>query len=389
MISSDQLSSDQTFALKILRDFSTKGYQKTRPFMTLGGYAGTGKTTVIRCLIEQLEDLGLRVAVIAFTGKAASVLRKKGVTQAQTMHSLMYKPILDKDGNLIGFRKKSTLLMNDEDEDSQPDVVVVDEASMVDVELNKDLLSFNIPVIYVGDPGQLPPVGDSPNLLARCDFVLERIHRQAQNSPIIQFSLDVRRNNWDEWGYGQHKHFEDSFVSIIDKKNPMNQEGIDSLLQQADQVIVPFNRDRIALNDKIRLQKNMTGLVSPGERIICLENNRNKGVFNGQQLLVDEVLKPDKIGELRVKARDDLGKRYYLSILEAGFSGGKTKDIKYNRREVCVFDYAYVITCHKSQGSEWDSVLVIETYAPPSLWEMRRWQYTAITRAAKELYYVR
>lgn len=382
------LSPDQAFALRVLNTFATTKHQSTKPYFTLGGYAGTGKTTVIKELLDLLDDADLVTAVVAFTGKAASVLRKKGVGHAQTLHSLMYKPILDSKGNLIGFRKRSELL-TEGDEGDEIDVIIVDEASMIDDELNQDLLSFKKPVIYVGDPGQLPPVGQGPAIMTRCDYILTQIHRQALNSPIIKFSCDIRGNHWEDWELGTHRVHEDSFVSVIDKKNPMNAEGIMSLISAVDQVIVPYNKERISLNDKIRMQLGRNGLLTVGERIICLENNRENGVFNGQQHVIEQIIRTSNNETLRIKTVDDLGKYYYLDVLEAGFRGGNTKQIKYNRRQVCVFDYAYAITCHKSQGSEWNKVLVLESYAPPNLWEMRRWQYTAITRAAKELYYAR
>jgi ATP-dependent exoDNAse (exonuclease V) alpha subunit len=263
--------------------------------------------------------------------------------------------------------------------------VIVDEASMLNSQLYNDLLSFNLPILFVGDPGQLPPVGDNPNVMARCDITLSKIHRQAELNPIIRFASDLRTGNM--WGYGQHK-IADSDVIALDIRNKSS--SMDVLLE-VDQVITAFNKRRLEINRLLRETYNFTEPVVIGDKLICLRNNRDKGLFNGLILKVTKVHQPTPTCYV-ADLIDDLGQTWSdIHMLKKGFNGGfDTKnDIFPSGNEVTLFDYGYCITCHKSQGSEWDSVLVLEQWAHEKLWSMPRWQYTAATRAAKKLIYVR
>ena len=126
---------------------------------TLGGYAGTGKT----CLIKYLIQFFPRYAVAAFTGKAANVLRKKGV-MASTIHSRIYKPTFE--NGIVYF---------DINPDPECEGFIIDEASMVSQEIYEDLKSFQMPMIFVGDHGQLEPVDSKLNLMESPDYTLEEI----------------------------------------------------------------------------------------------------------------------------------------------------------------------------------------------------------------------
>jgi len=168
------LSPDQARALEEIERWRTSSTKR----LTLGGYAGTGKTTLIRELINQHD-----ASVCAFTGKAAFVLQSKGV-EATTMHRLLYRPV--RVGGEVRFVKV---------QDLPTELVIVDEASMVDKVLMRDLESFPVKVLYVGDHGQLEPVGDDPGLMRDPDIRLEQIHRQASGSPIIQFAHHVREGH--------------------------------------------------------------------------------------------------------------------------------------------------------------------------------------------------
>jgi exodeoxyribonuclease-5 len=155
--------------------------------MKVGGFAGTGKTTVIKAVMRELEDL--RIAVAALSGKAVSVLRRKGVTDAQTIHRTIY----DFDPDDRTFYRKNHLAA---------DAVIIDEASMIDRTLYDDLRWFGLPILFVGDMGQLEPVGQDVNLMAEdgLDVRLTQIHRQAEGNPIIEFSVAVRTGGTFERG---------------------------------------------------------------------------------------------------------------------------------------------------------------------------------------------
>src|SRR5437764_7327166 len=149
----------------------------------LFGYAGTGKTTLAKQVAEDVEG---EVAFGAFTGKAASVLRAKGCPEASTIHSMIYRTReSDEGGPLFALNRSGPA--------AKADLIIIDECSMVDEELGRDLLSFGKPVLVLGDPAQLPPVkGGGFFTEARPDIMLTQVHRQAADDPIIRMSMIVR-----------------------------------------------------------------------------------------------------------------------------------------------------------------------------------------------------
>src|SRR5262245_45897619 len=174
------LTDEQASALSRLLEFSNQ-------VQTLGGYAGTGKTMLIKHLVRELP----RFAVCAFTGKAANVLRRKGVP-ASTIHSLIYQPVevtrFDKSGKIVKvveFVRREQLPCSG---------VIVDEASMVSREIHDDLVAYDLPLIFVGDHGQLEPVADHDfNLMRNPQITLEQIHRNA--GPISRFANFLRQGH--------------------------------------------------------------------------------------------------------------------------------------------------------------------------------------------------
>ena len=349
----------------------------------LGGYAGTGKTTVIKALRERLGVEKVSTEVTAFTGKACAVLRRKGV-RANTMHSLMYRCEQLDDG--FHFYKKDRI-------DSDPDLLIIDEGSMISTELWNDARSMVRKILVVGDPGQLEPVGDNPNLMLQPDFTLTKIHRQASESPIITLAQSIRTGGY--LNPGPLVTSPSGLSSLLIRKKDFSRTD----LSASDQIICARNNTRSGWNDNLRM--NMPGFVDKGlmvgEKLIVLRNNQQHRVFNGLLLWVDEILGEDYIRKNKwskdsdkcwiINCHDEVGDRYTkLPIWQESFKR-KLKDKEYAPRSVVHADYGYVITCHKSQGSEWDRVFVIDEYMPPTVWDMKRWRYTAITRAAKGLVY--
>jgi exodeoxyribonuclease-5 len=370
------------------------------PRLTFGGYAGTGKTTCIRELIEILRS-GVRVC--APSGKAAFVLRTKGVA-ASTIHSLIYTP-----GEICPACKKAwddcrAELVRIRQVEAQrqqrgasplprspqmiacmgakevtafhrvaaidPKLIIVDEASMVSAEIQKDLESFGIPVLYVGDHGQLEPVGYDNGLMRNPTIRLERIHRQAESSPIIRFAHRVRM------GYPPRSEGDDARV--------LRTNGVPSDLLPYDVVLCGRNRTRVAINERIRKLKGYRGeLPEVGERVICLRNNTEHKIFNGMQATVLELTETKDDGYL-MTVQDDLGITYpEMPISPAQF--GCEETLKDESRRKTLWDFGYCLTVHKSQGSEFDRVLVVEQIM--GNWSHDRWRYTAATRAAKHLTY--
>lgn len=353
----DDLTIEQSTVLHKIREWRAGHPWGDSLTMTVGGYAGTGKTTLIAHLIGGWED----VAVVALCGKAAHVLRQKGV-EAQTVHSLIYLPFENAEGKIC-YRKRDYL--------KDVSTIIVDEASMIDHLLHQDLLSFGIPILWVGDHGQLEPVGGQTNLMANPTLRLEHIHRQAADNPILRLAHAFREGRATPFWEDPKGRLTLTDSSYFDK-----------FVCPERQIICGYNKTRHRVNKKVREQLNRTDLVEPGEKLICLRNSKRHGVFNGQQFTVVGIL-----GETRriieVEVETDDYQSMTLPLLKKQFGVEVLKD--YKPKDVVLADYGYCITAHKSQGSEYSSVLAIEELAPA--WNPKRWRYTVATRAKEQLIY--
>lgn len=350
------------------------------PFLTLGGYAGTGKTTLIHAMMPRLG--GQRVEVCAYTGKAAHVLRSKGLDRARTIHSLIYAPKEFCKGcehpleeqeqfcsRLVSCRRAGTRTVFSRVPLLDLDLLIVDEASMVSTQIHDDLMSFGVPVLYVGDHGQLEPIGPNPRLMAEPRLRLETIHRQAEGSPILQFAHDVR----------QHRRPQ----TRGDAARVVRTRSVPGDAASYDVVIVGKNTTRVAVNSMIRRKLGFAGdLPSPGERIVCLRNSREHGVFNGMLATVRAIRCNDSVEVPELDMVDDDGRAFSGLPFEPSQFGSEERLDQVSRKRL-LFDYGYALTCWKAQGSEWDRVLVIERIHPDT--SAARWRYTAATRARQEL----
>src|SRR5438270_1704737 len=190
-------SSEQDAALKSVSEWlkARPGERNTPLVFRLFGYAGTGKTTLARHIAESVDG---KVLFAAFTGKAALVMRSKGCERASTIHSLIYKT------RESGEEVPSFDLWDDAPA-SKAALIVIDECSMVDAELGRDLMSFGVPLLVLGDPAQLPPIqGGGFFTEAEPDAMLTEVHRQAQDDPIVRLSMEIRAGRELELGqYGE------------------------------------------------------------------------------------------------------------------------------------------------------------------------------------------
>ena len=325
----------------------------------IGGYAGTGKTTVAKYIAEHIPGC----MPCSFTGKAAYRLKQKGMNDARTIHSTIYH---------YDHTSESFLLKSHNELDGG--WFLIDESSMISEDLWYDLNSFGYPILLLGDPGQLEPVGADPRLMHECDVVLQQIHRQVEGNDIIRFATSIRLDK-PGWSLlfgrdgGDVKAYRGPKANVAD-------------LKWADIVICALNNTRFRINETYRKIHGYKGLINAGEKIIVLRNNSEFGVYNGQILTVIEAEEPKK-DTVRCLCEDDDGKEHTLPLFVEQFNQ-KTLNIHYD--DMVLADYGYCITCHKSQGSEWEKVLVIDEQMP-RLWDPARWRYTAITRASKELRY--
>ncbi|GJL93932.1 MAG: exodeoxyribonuclease V [Hyphococcus sp.] len=358
-------SPEQDAALLAVDRWLKKG---DAPLFRLFGYAGAGKTTLARHFAENAHG---DVAFAAFTGKAAHVMRQKGCVEATTIHSLIYRPASgEEDGEPM-------FTLRHDAPASKVDLIIIDECSMVDEDLGRDLLSFGKPVLVLGDPAQLPPVkGGGFFTEGEPDFMLTEIHRQAADNPIIRLSMAIReRENFDE---------QSDECRLISKKEITTGD-----IMAADQILVGANRTRKRYNERLReLHGHEDFTPEAGEKLVCLRNNKKKGLLNGGIWTVDRRMSP-RGGRVRFSVRpDEGGKAVNVSVPRAFFLDGPETVPWTQRKGADEFDYGYALTVHKAQGSQWDSVVLFdESYM---FREHRdRWLYTAVTRAAERLIVVR
>jgi exodeoxyribonuclease-5 len=334
----------------------------------LFGYAGTGKTTLAKHIAAGVDG---KVLFAAFTGKAACVMRSKGCHDASTIHRLIYKPQEKNEEN-------PTFELWSKAPASHAKLIIIDECSMVDAELARDLMSFEVPLLVLGDPAQLPPIqGGGFFTDAKPDAMLTEVHRQAQDNPIVRLSMDIRAGKSLVAGqYGETQ------VVRRGDLDPTRVIG-------ADQVLVGRNATRRAYNMRLRERRGFAGaLPVVGDKLVCLRNNRKKGLFNGALWLVKEKPKPRrKILRMRLKPDEDLGEgdeMVKVSVRAECFNG-RIEEVDWRERKPFdEFDFGYVLTVHKAQGSQWDDVVLFDE--SDAFRENRgRWLYTGVTRAAKRL----
>ena len=343
----------------------------------LFGYAGTGKTTLAKTIAEGVNG---DVLFAAFTGKAAQVLRNKGCANARTIHSLIYRPRGEKTEKETG-EVMPAFSLNRTSPVAKAKLVIVDECSMVDEELGRDLLSFGTPVLVLGDPGQLPPISGGGFFTEQePDALLTEVHRQARENPIIALAQTVREGGRLSYGaFGE---------SRVIGRGEIDSEQI----LAADQVLVGTNRTRQRFNQRIRQLKGFDGaLPAAGDKLVCLRNNTEKGLLNGSLWRVSSIgTRAGQAVNMLVKSEDEgpRGPSAKIRVAKAMFEQGAEAVPWAQRRNSDAFDYGYALTVHKAQGSQWDRVVLFdESFAFRDTRE--RWLYTAITRAAERITVVR
>lgn len=342
-------------------DMALDSLRARRDLFRIGGYAGVGKTTLAKSIITEAPG----AAVCAFTGKAASVLRSKGLREATTIHKRIYRY----DATLETFVFLSRKELGD------IRYFLLDEASMVNTVQWRDMQSFGLPIIAIGDPGQLEPVGDDPRLMEDADIVLTEIHRQDADSAIIQFATHVRQGNPIRRGTK-------GAVQIAGKEL-----FLDSF-DWADILLCGFNKTRVSVNDTIRKRRHLRDsrhTLVDGESIVCLKNSRQLGFNNGELFTVERVLRSDRVGWLCDLLDCDGSSYPCVRVSKQGFGDPKPDSSGWRALDVMYADYGYCLSVHKFQGSEAENVAVLSEQC--DMWCPIRHAYTAITRASKGLRY--
>ena len=381
------MSPDQKNVLSTL--MSWNGDSHRAPYITVGGYAGTGKTTVIAEFRKDLTKLSenTKIAFCSYTGKAARVLQQRlkqqdalrMVDSVGTIHSLMYSPVTDeKTEEILGWERRKEI---------KADLIIIDEASMVDENIWFDIQSYGIPIVAVGDHGQLPPVRGTFNLMQDPQVKLEKIHRQNEGNPIIMVSLMARTEGRIPIGKFGDK------VKKVDRYDPEAREQVGDILQSynADTLLLcGYNTTRADLNKYIRVQRGFEDDVpKPRDRVICLRNNHTAQIYNGMVGTVESVdTRSD--GNYFIQVNLD-GEDYPFcgDVLAAQFHAPASMNFTKDRsitKQFDLFDFGYALTVHKAQGSQAKRVILFEErFAKMTDDEWRRWLYTGVTRAEEEL----
>ena len=420
-----QFSPQQEQAISLVQEWHKSGGKQ--PFY-LAGYAGTGKTTLAK---EFASGIGGPVYFGAFTGKASYVLRTKGCPGATTLHRLIYKPAEPSRERLESLReelalirseisaeiraelgpdhpnpgeevqvrlshhplirkleeqirteqqglKKMRFVLNTDSQVRHAKLFVVDEISMVNTEMFEDILSFGVPTLCLGDPAQLPPVHGNGYFEHRDpDFTLTEIHRQAAENPIIRMATLIRMGKPLFVGeYGESRVIE------LSDADPSMYDSHDQVLCGREKR--PENGNPIYRANVNRRMRSLRGIDNPhpvpGDKLVCLRNNHDLGLLNGQQWRVDEST---LVGDIvRMKISGDEGYTQEVSAHEKIFRGLSVDLWDMDSAEH--FDYGYCMTVHKSQGSQWGSVLLLDQ-SPVFRGNAAKWLYTGLTRAAERV----
>jgi exodeoxyribonuclease-5 len=363
--------------------------------ITMGGYAGTGKSTLVSVFAKLTRA---KVAYCAFTGKAANVLKQKLRRQGAwysyvgTIHGLIYKPEKDHKDNHTGFKKVEFL---------DYELIVVDESSMLSEEIVNDLRSFGIPIIAVGDHGQLPPIEGRFNLMENPQLRLEKVHRLAEGNPIIQLSAYIR-----EYGV-LPESVNNEFISYVRPKDMRDRlsalyAGVKTGYDLSNIAVLCYSNSkrRMANNLARELRWGISEEEPPreGDMVMCLRNAMNVNLYNGMRARVLDVKDAGKLWYYNHVVFDEENLEVKAMMFKPQFNRNGTvncyEDIQqygffeqgWMKQLGLLFDFGYALTVHKSQGSAFQDVfLLYERPSEVSADDFRRWLYTAATRSSKRL----
>lgn len=429
-------SAQQTVAIRAIKAWFETRTPEQQVFR-LFGYAGSGKSTVLKFALDELELSPHRsakdgtcipgVVTATFTGKAALVLTRKG-TPARTIHSLIYsvteateeeieaaaKKVREAEMSirtLTGFdrtaaeagieamrqalsaMKKPRFALNPQGDAADAKLIVLDEVSMVGEDMARDLMSFKKPILVLGDPGQLPPIkGEGAFTNVVPDVMLTEIHRQAAESAIIRLATMAREGQ--PIGFGSY----DAHVAKMHKGDITPDQAL-----RGGQLICGMNATRLQLNTAMRAAAGLAGEVLPSgaaEKIICLKNQNDLGLINGMFLTLEDIVDEgslyfsavvtDEDGR-RVGTPDPKGQPGRLRLYKGHFEDHIAFDRHRHDRDwkekkhLTEATFGWAITAHKAQGSQWENVIVWDDGLGRSDLDRRRWLYTAITRAERGL----
>ena len=371
-------------------------YNAKEKYTVIAGYAGTGKTTLVKHIIAALNVDEEDVVYCAYTGKACTVLQSKGNRNVSTLHRLLWEWRPMSNGKF--FRKRKEIVEK---------IVVVDEVSMVNREIITELLSRkDIYILFLGDPGQLPPIDkdSAHDLLDKPHIFLDEVMRQAAESEIIRLTMDIRTGKPLQLYKGRE-------VMVLNKS-----ELNTGMLTWADQVLCATNQTRAQLNKQMRELAGRGEMPENGDKVICIQNHwhelseNENPLVNGTIGFLDNIydtwvqypsfydnLKVDVLGcnlitETNDKFSLDIDKQMLITEQPTYPNSLKYKISKNKNFADTIpyeFLYGYAITVWKAQGSEWEKVLFLEENFPYDKETHQKALYTAATRARNKLVIIR
>lgn len=395
-----ELNNDQIYAM-----YKMENWWKHQPkqLFEVAGKAGTGKTYFILAFIEKIGLKLDEVLFVSYMGKAVSQMIRNGLP-AKTIHATCYtyeKEVeRDEKGHMIilpnGKPKMKYVQYLKEKIPKEIKLIVVDEGFTVPEQNAKDLMSFGIPVIALGDSNQLPPPFGRPFFLNNCDVELTQIMRQEEGNPIIYLANEILEGNELKSGiYGE---------SAVIHKSQLT----DFTLRHTDVILTSTNRLRGAINDLFRstyLGYDDLSYPRYNEKIICRRNDWGRFLktkhgelylTNGTTGFVDYIDKRSFNGKsMVIDFRPDFGNKAFTNLkidiehLNAPLGQKSANDTSWIAPDVDVFEYAYALTTYSAQGSQWDNVVVLQedNYHMTEANYIRQ-KYSAITRAAKTVTWV-
>lgn len=397
--------------IDMLNEGQLNGFNKFKEWLdnkkelnfVVSGYAGTGKTFFISILINHLKSKNVGYRVVAPTGKASTILKKKGI-DASTIHKLIYTPV--EDNGIITFERKP------DEEFTDFSIIFCDESTMIANDVYEELLSLGKRIIFSGDIGQLPPVGEPNDIFNNIDVMLtENMRQKGDENRITELANHVRKgNNLKAGSYGN---------VVVKHLNSFTNEQLIALYNRADQVLCGRNATRHKINQQLKLDKSHNQ-ISEGDKIICLTNNDDIVVDASASITLCNGLVGTCTGlgasvtgygikAVKINFRAEFENNFssknittslkennhemYHKVFDKYYKDNKGKyQIYYKGARVdpndCIkinqFDLGYCISVHKSQGSEWDNVVIIDE-SNCFRDDKYKWLYTAMTRAKKKL----
>ena len=392
------------------------------------GVAGGGKTSTTYRATRGIKGTVLSCAP---TAKAALVMRRKNWSDTVTIHKLIYHsrekavahlkyledelqkllqpdlfglpmPTLDMDKQRVA--KEITALRRAIEEErraiarpmftlnpcspvASAACTVMDEGSMVDSRVGSDTVSFKTKILVMQDPNQLPPVASDDGrgffMAGNPNFELTQVHRQAKNSPVIRLATQIREEKENFRGFKLGTYDGVGGPSRVFRRADVTKDQLAEMAREAQQIIVGKNDTRRSVNKAMRKRLGYwtdDELPTPGDKLVCLRNNYDEGMLNGQLYTVQDVSDREE-SIIGLTLISDEGDHVVTTAHAAIFKGEKVPP--WNRRDANEFDYGYALTCHKAQGSQWDRILIFDEHYVfrQDGW---RWAYTAATRAAKQ-----